>query len=65
MSQSSLHGSNPQREYAIAFLESLTSVVDSGNLFVQRQLTVADMMDYANRNYRNARTAELPPTEYR
>ena len=61
----SLHGSNPQPEYATAFLESLTSAVDSGNLFVQRQLTVADMMDYANRNYRNARTAELLPTEYR
>jgi hypothetical protein len=61
----SLHGSNPQREYATAFLESLTSAVDSGYLFVQRQLTVADMMDYANRNYRNARTAELLPTEYR
>jgi len=61
----SLHGSNPQPEYATAFLESLTSAVDSGNLFAQRQLTVAEMMDYANRNYRNARTAELLPTEYR
>ena len=61
----SLHGSNPQPEYVTAFLESLTSTVDSGNLFAQRQLTVTDMMDYANRNYRNARTAELLPTEYR
>src|SRR5262252_8621927 len=61
----SLHGSNPRPEYATAFLESLTSAVDSGNLFAQRQLTVAEMMDYANRNYRNARTAELLPTEYR
>jgi hypothetical protein len=61
------HESSPQPEYASAFLESLTSAVDSGNLFAQRQLTVADMMDYANRNYRNARTAELLPTgpEYR
>jgi hypothetical protein len=59
------HGSSPQPEYATAFLESLTSAADSGNLFAQqRQLTVADMMDYANRNYRNARTAELLPTEY-
>jgi hypothetical protein len=68
--QESIHepsrGSSPQAEYAAAFLESLTSAVDSGNLFAQqRQLTVADMMDYANRNYRNARTAELLPTEYR
>jgi hypothetical protein len=61
------HGSSPQAEYASAFLESLTGAVDSGNLFAQRQLTVAAMMDYANRNYRNARTAELLPTdsEYR
>jgi hypothetical protein len=61
------HGSSPQPEYASAFLESLTSAVDSGNLFAQRQLTVADMMDYATRNYRNAHTAELLPTgsEYR
>jgi hypothetical protein len=61
------HESSPQPEYASAFLESLTSAVDSGNLFAQRQLTVADMIDYANRNYRNARTAELLPTgsEYR
>ena len=59
--------SNSQSEYATAFLESLTSTVDSGYLFAQRQLTVADMMDYATRNYRNARTAELLPIdpEYR
>jgi len=60
-------GSSPQPEYATAFLDNLTSTVDSGNLFAQRQLTVADMMDYATRSYRNARTAELLPTgsEYR
>jgi hypothetical protein len=56
-------GANPQSEYAAAFLDSLTSAVDSGYLFAQRQLTVADMMDYATRNYRNARTAELLPTD--
>jgi hypothetical protein len=55
-------GSSPQPEYATAFLDNLTSTVDSGNLFAQRQLTVADMMDYATRNYRNARTAELLQT---
>jgi hypothetical protein len=55
-------GANPQSAYATAFLESLTSAVDSGYLFAQRQLTVADMMDYATRNYRNARTAELLPS---
>src|SRR5262249_33582736 len=66
-SDEQLRGSSPQPEYATAFLDSLTGSVDSGNLFAQRQLTVADMMDYATRNYRNARTAELLPTdsEYR
>jgi hypothetical protein len=61
------YGSSSQSEYVTAFLESLTSAVDSGNLFAQRQLTVADLMDYASRNYRNAHTAELLPTgsEYR
>jgi hypothetical protein len=59
------HASNPRPEYANAFLESLTGSVDSGNLYAQRQLTAADMMDYAKRNYRNARTAELLPTEYK
>ena len=56
-----------QREDAIALLDAITSTVDSGNLFAQRQLTAADMMNYANRNYRNAHTAELLPTgsEYR
>jgi hypothetical protein len=56
-----------QREDAMALLDAITSTVDSGNLFAQRQLTAADMMDYANRNYRNAQTAELLPTgsEYR
>lgn len=56
-----------RREDAIALLDAITSAVDSGNLFAQRQLTVADMMGYATRNYRNARTAELLPTgsEYR
>ena len=51
------NGAKPEPGYATAFLENLTSSVDSGNLFAQRQLTAADMMDYANRNYRNARTA--------
>ena len=56
------HGSSPQPEYATAFLDNLTSAVDSGNLFAERQLTLADMMDYAKRNYRNARPAGLLAT---
>jgi hypothetical protein len=55
-------GLKPQPENATAFLDNLTSAVDSGNLFAQRQLTTADMMDYARRNYRNARAAGLLAT---
>src|SRR5689334_7083184 len=54
---------SPRQEDAMALLEAITSSVDSGNLFAPRQLTAADMMDYANRNYRNnSRTAELLST---
>jgi hypothetical protein len=48
---------------AIALLDAITSSVDSGNLFAQRPLTSADMMDYAKRNYRDPRTAELLATD--
>jgi hypothetical protein len=44
---------------AMALVEAITNSVDSGNLFAPRQLTAAEMLEYANRNYRNARTAEL------
>jgi hypothetical protein len=47
-----------------ALLDSLTGAIDSGNLFVPRQLTVADMIDYANRNYGTSRTAEALPEIY-
>ena len=47
---------------AIAFLDSLTNTVDSGNLFTERQLTIADLTNYANRNYGTSRTAEAVPT---
>ncbi len=53
------HETKPRAEYATAFLDNLTSAVDSGNLFAERQLTIADMTDYAKRNYRSARTAGL------
>jgi alpha/beta superfamily hydrolase len=52
-----------RQEDAIALLDAFTSAVDSGNLFAQRPLTTADMMDYAKRNYRNSRTAELLATD--
>ncbi len=32
-------------------LERLTSSVNSGNLFVQRRLTISDMKNYAERTY--------------
>jgi hypothetical protein len=47
-----------------ALLDTLTSAVDSGNLSVARPLTVADMVDYANRNYGTSRTAEAVPEAY-
>ncbi len=54
-----------RQDDATALLDAITSAVDSGNLFAQRQLTVADMLDYASRNYSTARatarTAELLP----
>jgi hypothetical protein len=52
------------RQNTIAVLDSLTSTIDSGNLFVPRQLTVADMIDYANRNYGVSRTAEATSASY-
>jgi hypothetical protein len=58
-----------QFETMAALLESLTGTVDSGslelgNLLTQRQLTIADMVDYANRNYGTSRTAEVVPAGY-
>jgi hypothetical protein len=47
---------------ATAFLDSLTNMVDSGNLFTERQLTIADLTNYANRNYGTSRTAEAVTT---
>jgi len=53
-----------QRQLAdtTAFLDRLTNTVDSGNLFTEWQLTIADLTDYANRNYGTSRTAEAMPT---
>jgi hypothetical protein len=47
---------------ATAFLDRLTNTVDSGNLFTERQLTIADLTNYANRNYGTSRTAEAVTT---
>jgi hypothetical protein len=45
-----------------AFVDTLSSAVNSGSLFAQRQLTVANLKDYAERTYRGARTAEMTRT---
>ena len=47
----------------LVLLDSLTSTIDSGNLFVPRELTAADMTDYVNRNYGTSRTAEALSTD--
>jgi hypothetical protein len=41
-----------------ALLDRLTSSVNSGNLLVQRRLTISDMKDYAERTYHGSHTAE-------
>ena len=40
-----------------AFLDALSSSLNAGNLPVQRQLTIADMKDYAKRTYQSSHTA--------
>ena len=44
-----------QANDSTAFLDQLSSSVNSGNLSVQRGLTVEDMKDYAERAYRRSR----------
>jgi hypothetical protein len=64
-----------QQRQLTAFLDGLSSSVNSGNLFdqrrltiadmkdyVQRRLSIADMKDYAERTYQGSRTAELMTT---
>jgi len=41
------------------FLDSLSSSVNSGDVFVQRRLTTADLKDYAERTYHGSSTATL------
>jgi hypothetical protein len=38
-------------EESVAFLDTLSSSVDSGDLSAERELTLADLMDYAKRTY--------------
>ena len=50
----------PQPRDFAAFLDSLSNSVDSGNLLIERQLTTADLMDYAKRTYQNSHPAGSP-----
>jgi hypothetical protein len=43
---------------ATALLDQLTGSINSGNLLVQRRLTVSDMRDYAQRTYHGSHTDE-------
>jgi hypothetical protein len=54
----------PQFQDKVAFLDGLTSMADSGSLPAERQLTVAEMVAYANRKLGTAHTAELVPANY-
>jgi hypothetical protein len=48
-----------QQRQLTAFLDSLSSSVNSGDLFVQRRLTTTDLNDYAERAYHGSGTAKL------
>ncbi len=41
------------------FIDKISSSVDSGDLFVQRQLTVGDLNDYAKRTYSRSSSTDL------
>jgi len=46
----------PQDGALMAFLDTLSSSVNSGDVFIQRQLTTTDLKDYAARTYRGSST---------
>jgi hypothetical protein len=48
-----------QYEELTTFLDTLSSSVNSGDLFVQRRLTTTDLKDYAERTYHGSSTANL------
>ncbi len=52
----------PQPSEMTAFIETLLTSANSGDLFAQRRLTVADLKDYAQRTYHGSPTAELTRT---
>jgi hypothetical protein len=52
---------SPKRQYGelTTFLDALSGSVNSGDVFVQRRLTTADLKDYAERTYHGVSTAKL------
>ena len=48
-----------QQRQLTTFLNSLSSSVNSGDVFVQRRLTTADLKDYAERTYHGSGAAQL------
>ena|GEM_PF-1525932 len=52
----------PQPSDLPGFLDRLSNAVNSGDLFAERQLTAADLKDYAERTYRGSPTAGLTRT---
>jgi hypothetical protein len=52
-------GQRKQQRQLTTFLDSLSSSVNSGDVFVQRRLTTADLKDYAERTYHGSGTAKL------
>jgi hypothetical protein len=49
-------GQRKQQRQLTTFLDSLSSSVNSGDVFVQRRLTTADLKDYAERTYHGSGT---------
>jgi hypothetical protein len=52
-------GRNNSKDSRQRFSISLSSSVNSGDVFVQRRLTTADLKDYAERTYHGSGTAQL------
>jgi hypothetical protein len=47
------------QQLTASFIDKISSSVDSRDLFVQRQLTIGDLKDYAKRTYYNSPTTDL------
>ena len=52
-------GRQKHQQRQLTFLDSLSSSVNSGDVFVQRRLTTADLKDYAERTYHGSGTTKL------